>query len=46
MPRKLLTINLTRVRLGRANERAESPQVDTDQIAVSSKSFLLSKESE
>ena len=42
MPRKLLTISLARVRLGRASREAESPSGGHGQ-STSSKGFLLSK---
>lgn len=42
MPRKLLTISLARVRLGRASREAESLSVGHGQ-STSSKGFLLSK---
>lgn len=42
MPRKLLTISLARVRLGRASREAESPSGGHVQ-STASKGFLLSK---
>lgn len=42
MPRKLLTLSLARVRLGRASREAESPSGGHGQ-STSSKGFLVSK---